>query len=263
MSGGHIDEQAGRLQKASAAPDVSRRGFLAAASGMTLSASGLFLPGIRAEAAVREGANGGKLGGRRGSDRRGRDKNRDHGDKKNTKNRKRDEKNSAPGRGLLGNIVLSIQNTAPDSQDIPFWLVGGAGGLQHLTIKRHWSETFYFNDDWGNFFVQYSGGRKDADGFPIGVTLMFVNPTLGTPWVQLRYDVSLTNNGMAPGQRTNPAWNRDMPELASVDADFVLIGREHYRMPFTLSRSSDSPSQWIKDKNFYLVLHQQQSLRPQ
>lgn len=69
---------------------LGRRGLLrTAAGGFVLAASGLLLPAVAGEIAAREGALDGALGGRRGPDRRGRDKRkrRDHGDdKKEDKN---------------------------------------------------------------------------------------------------------------------------------------------------------------------------------
>jgi hypothetical protein len=66
---------------------LSRRGLLSAAvGGFALAASGLFLPETVEETLARKGAYSGKLGGRRKKDRRGRDKNRDRGEKKDKPN---------------------------------------------------------------------------------------------------------------------------------------------------------------------------------
>ncbi len=69
--------------QAAITPGLSRRGvFRTAARGVALAAGGLALPGWLEEAAARDGAHGGELGGRRGKDHKGRHKKRSHGDKK-------------------------------------------------------------------------------------------------------------------------------------------------------------------------------------
>lgn len=60
----------------------SRRPLLKEATGRLLLACGLVLPGQLEDAEAREGALGGKLGGRRSQNRRGRHRKRTHGKKK-------------------------------------------------------------------------------------------------------------------------------------------------------------------------------------
>ena len=89
---------------------TTRRAMLsAAAGGFALAASGLFLPDWLEEAEARDGAYGGKLGGRHGKDHRGRDKRkrRTHGNKKD----KGRDKNDSPPRGtVIRDVAFSIQN---------------------------------------------------------------------------------------------------------------------------------------------------------
>jgi hypothetical protein len=93
--------------------NTSRRQLLRAASGgVALAASGLFLPQWLEEAAARPGANGGELGGRRGKDRKGRDKHRNHGDRK--RSRSRSNKNgSSPGDAHYRWIWFYVYNDRP------------------------------------------------------------------------------------------------------------------------------------------------------
>ena len=71
------DGDAARSSETEPAAFSNRRSLLrAGASGFALAASGLLLPAwLHTEAAAREGAYGGRLGGRHGKNRRGRDRN--------------------------------------------------------------------------------------------------------------------------------------------------------------------------------------------
>ncbi len=96
---------------------LGRRGVLrAAAGGFVLAASGLFLP-ANDEAAAREGAHGGKLGGRHGQNRRGVDK-----DTRRTRARRRDDRRDdekregkPPGAGLgpFRDTAIKVTNHTP------------------------------------------------------------------------------------------------------------------------------------------------------
>ena len=88
----------------------SRRTLLQTAlSGFALATSGLLVPAWLEEAEAREGAYGGKLGGRHGKNRRGRDqrKRRDHGNDKNNDHGK--------------------QGGAPRGNNLPYWLAIDVG----------------------------------------------------------------------------------------------------------------------------------------
>jgi hypothetical protein len=89
----------------------TRRALLRASlDGFALAASGIFLPtGDAHDAAAREGAYGGRLGGRHGKDRRGRDP-RKRRDKDTRRGKKNDRQNDdpPPGRGLFRNTALTV-----------------------------------------------------------------------------------------------------------------------------------------------------------
>ena len=103
-----------RVEGEPAEAGLNRRAlFAAAAGGFVIGASGLLLPEWLEEAEAAEGAYGGRLGGRRGKDRRGLDKakRRDHGNKKN---RGKGKGNRAPKSGLFfRDCALTVQNHTP------------------------------------------------------------------------------------------------------------------------------------------------------
>jgi len=139
---------------------LSRRTILrGAAAGFAATASGLLLPDHDDEAAAREGALDGRLGGRHGNkrrdrDNRHRDKKRDHGDKKRDR---RGDDGPPPGRGLFRNTALTLDVGA--YQNYPF----------DFTI------TYFFRiknglDDYGPWVRATSGTNRYApDRFRIGV----------------------------------------------------------------------------------------------
>ena len=103
------DGDAIRSDEAAPVAIPNRRALLAAgAGGFALAASGLFLPEwLPNEAAAREGAYGGKLGGRHGKDRRGRDR-------RDRNRRHRGDRDSKPDRdppmGIIDDEgVLNVQ----------------------------------------------------------------------------------------------------------------------------------------------------------
>ena len=91
-------------------PCHRRAAMRLAAGGLLLAAGGLYLPDRLETAEAREGAYGGKLGGRHGKDRRGRDqrKRRDHG---NDKNKDHGKKGGAPrGNNLPYWLAIDFGN---------------------------------------------------------------------------------------------------------------------------------------------------------
>ena len=88
---------------------VTRRAWIAASSGLLVAAGGLFLPEWLQDADAREGAYGGRLGGRHGKNRRG----VDHAKRRDRKDRSRDrdrDRGKAPGRGLFRNTALTVES---------------------------------------------------------------------------------------------------------------------------------------------------------
>jgi hypothetical protein len=82
---------------------MSRRGLVgAAAASLVLTASNLSLPDWLQEAKAGEGAYGGRLGGRHGKNRRGREA--------RTHDRRRTGDGPPPGRGLFRNTALTVKS---------------------------------------------------------------------------------------------------------------------------------------------------------
>ena len=89
----------------------SRRAVLqTAVSGFALATSGLLVPEWLEEAEAREGAYGGKLGGRHGKNRRGRDrrKRQTHGHKKD----KNDKSKRPQSKGFFRHTALTVSSVA-------------------------------------------------------------------------------------------------------------------------------------------------------
>lgn len=142
---------------------LDRRDVLrAAAGGFVLTASGLFLPADD-EAAAREGAYGGELGGRRGKDRRGLDKRkrRDHNHKKG----KKDDDRGAPpqSHGPFRTAAMTVEGN---------W-----------TDRQRWTFTFFYRvktglDPYGPWLLAHSANPADdalyryaPDRYRVGVLL--------------------------------------------------------------------------------------------
>jgi hypothetical protein len=115
----------GTQMRADSTMGTTRRDMLiAVVAGFGLSTAGLFVPAWLEEAAAWEGADGGKLGGRRGQNRRGRDKRRNHGDRKHRQKGK--DNNHAPGSSfvLLRDIAIYVHNQRPDAITVRGWELG-------------------------------------------------------------------------------------------------------------------------------------------
>jgi len=114
---------------------VDRRRLLlrGAASGLSLAASGLFLPDwFAAEVEAREGSTSGALGGRHGKNHKGRHRRR-HRD------RKRHNNHGAPGKGPFRNVQFTIYNGQSSPQDVQVWVLTEDKNLNSLyTVK--WSD---------------------------------------------------------------------------------------------------------------------------
>lgn len=98
-------------------PAGTRRAVLGAASGLALAASGLFLPEWLQETEARRGALDGAKGGRRGKNRRGRHKQRNHGDKKD---KNRDKPRGRDGLELRS-VALLVHNYRPFAVQVQGW----------------------------------------------------------------------------------------------------------------------------------------------
>lgn len=121
--------------------DMSRRQFLGgAASRFALAASGLFLPdALEAEAEAREGAYGGKLGGRHGNDRRGRD--RDNRNRRHRHDRdKRPDRDPPRGpiddEGALNIQFIFVNNNGAGSDPIGVTCYSYAWGTNTVVAEE-------------------------------------------------------------------------------------------------------------------------------
>jgi hypothetical protein len=116
-------------------PALARRGFFrSAAGGLLVAAGGLWLPGQDEEAQARDGAFGGKLGGRRGKNRRGKER----------RDRKpdRDRKPPAPPRspGAADPLMIAVDFT--NLRDTPVTLDVWEAAFQD------WDNWFQTNASW-------------------------------------------------------------------------------------------------------------------
>jgi hypothetical protein len=87
--------------------------------GFAPAASGLFLPWRLAEAAARDGAKHGELGGRHGKDHKGRHRRRTHGDKKD---KGKDDRDPPQGffdnEGVLNIMFIFVNNNVAGTDPI-------------------------------------------------------------------------------------------------------------------------------------------------
>lgn len=146
-------------------PVASRRALLSAAGEFVLAASGLMLPGWLEEAEAREGSLHGAKGGRRGRDRKGRHKQRNHGDKK--ENNKDQDK--PRGFGLSG---------------IDFTIV-----VDHANGKTFDMQYYSASDPFGNYKIQ-GGDTVSTDGKQTGFKTI---STSAFVWINNRYYIEATN----------------------------------------------------------------------
>lgn len=148
--------------------EIDRRRLLGAvAGGFALSASGFFLPVAEDTVAAREGAADGLLGGRRGQNRRGRERRREPGD--NKENRPR---GGAPGAG--GNtmtLVLVFTNETQADVSTEIWLdakpegrggwrrergpvTTGPNGVEPYLAPTH-GAGYWIGGSFGHFWVRF------------------------------------------------------------------------------------------------------------
>lgn len=151
--------------------EMTTRGFI-------LGASGLLLPETAEDILARDGANGGELGGRRGKNRRGRDKGRNH-----RKDRKAHDKNDAPGSQGFLRVKLIVYNGR--NEDLTVDVKGN--------FPRTWTDIWHgplkageTSEYVGDLCDQLLFTAKDA-------YVEAYNPGLGYPWVRLGEGADTTN----------------------------------------------------------------------
>ena len=120
---------ADRMEEQEATTSASSRRHLlrGATSALVLAAAGLYLPGAIGTAEAREGSYGGQLGGRRGKDRRGRERRRTPGDRKDK--RENPPRSSSGGRDYgvrvyvlnYRNVPISVQGWVSSFNDVSRW----------------------------------------------------------------------------------------------------------------------------------------------
>lgn len=172
--------------EASVNSGATRRQVLrAATAGFALAASGLFLPSPGEDAAAREGAAGGRLGGRHGKNRRGRKRRRTHGDKK----RDRNGSGKPPGGGLriAKDILLLVHNDGPNPVSIEFWYDGNP------LLENEWHRDRNASNLAAGAETRYqsptrsAGAWFDTGGFLQTFWVAAFNPLANTPHVSFRW----------------------------------------------------------------------------
>ena len=163
---------------------ASRRQILRSASaGFALAASGLFLPKCLTDVEAREGSAAGQLGGRHGSNKRGRHRRRTHGDKKDNTN------NKPPGAGaqIVKDVQLNVYNDGPNGISIEYWFDGNPllGNEWHQDRSSHdlaagATERYQSPTRSGGAWF-YTGGSFQT--FWVGA----FNPLLGKPEISFRW----------------------------------------------------------------------------
>ena len=158
-----------RIEDESAGTRLNRRTLFAAATGgFVAGASGLFLPDWLEEAEAAEGAYGGRLGGRHGPNRRGRDqhKRRDHGDKKN---RGKGNGNRAPmGGTVFRDCALTVRNHTPWKWFIDYYEYP----VNAFGVEKDPQPIPFTPDDIAPGGTQ----RVESNEFHMGVVLFTVSP---------------------------------------------------------------------------------------
>jgi hypothetical protein len=137
-------------------PTVGSRRLLVggAAGGLTLAASGLFLPAWLEETEAREGSSGGALGGRHGKNHKGRQHRR------NRKRRHRQNRNhNAPGKGPFRNVQFK-----EDSNRNSLYTVKWSDRLAPGETREYKSEELYLLVTRPDYQSSY-GGPICAQGF--------------------------------------------------------------------------------------------------
>lgn len=174
-------------REATTTVETTRRRLLrASAAGFALAASGVFLPQHLPDAVARKGAANGQLGGRRGTDHRGRDRRRTHGDKKEDRGNTSDK---PPGAGLqiAKDVQMTFHNDGPNPLSVVFWYDGnpllnnqwhqdrGPINLTAEAAEKYQSPT------------RSGGAWIDTGGFLQTFWVAAFNPLLGSPEVSFRW----------------------------------------------------------------------------
>ena len=176
--------------------DLSRRCLLRGAGRrFALAASGLLLPVWvqHDDAEAREGLAGHELGGRRGENRRGRDKAKRR-KRANAREKRRDAAN-APGWSLIKYVSFQMQvgDSLPDVRVNTYYRIKGEG--------EHWS-SFKAGQTFTNLAnpQTYAPERYSIAAFiqASNATPLFIearNPLVGTPWISVTRGGRIDGNG--------------------------------------------------------------------
>lgn len=165
------------------APDdelPNRRTLLrGAVAGFVLTAGGLYLPATDDEVAARDGAYGGQLGGRRGPDRRGRDKRQ--------RRRKNKQDGDAPRDGdRWRDVALFVHNYRAADVAVRQWKTIGVDEIIRWGPKTGWLTIAAKPAAGREHFIDFVENLKGfALAFDTGHVLEVGNPLLGFPYVIL------------------------------------------------------------------------------
>lgn len=174
----------------------SRRLLLVgAAAGLTLAASGLYVPEWIEETEAREGALGGARGGRRGKNHKGRHKKRTHGDKKSKQ--KRRQKNSRNGGPLMRSSALEVVNVSSFPLHCTFYYQESKG----------WDGFGPPMDDVDRIIPGNDRYRYDPDRYRVGVLILLpedIGPTDFYVDVRNRTIPFYPRGGVTRGRQLDP-----------------------------------------------------------
>ena len=185
---------------------VNRRGLLqVAGSRFALAASGLLLPAwlLPQDAAVREGAASGTLGGRRGKNRRGRDAAKRRTRAQARAKRKDQAQGKAPGWSLIKYVSFRIEPTTAlqDLRIATYYRVKGE--LDTWSSLKPGQEFSSFSTQQTYAPERYSIAAliQARDTTPIFIEAR--NPLVGTPWVTIAHGGRIDANGNYVGGAGN------------------------------------------------------------
>jgi hypothetical protein len=177
---------------------TTRRALLgAAASGLALAVGGLFLHELAEDAEARNGANGGKLGGRRGKNRRGHDKH-----KHRTNKNKRKDRQKAPGRGPFDyrDTALTVTNNTGKPLTAQFYFQRrGDGDNYGAPIASELATIEPGQHKWFDFEFRCGVNIKDIEA-GVGIDANVRNMTTAFPRGEVRSgtNVALGGDGGTP-----------------------------------------------------------------
>jgi hypothetical protein len=188
----------------------NRRHLLgAAASGFALAASGLLLPErLIEEAAAREGANGGAMGGRHGKDRRGGHHRHTHGDHRD----KKGKEGQAP-RAIIRGIRWGVYSPS-GSYNVELWDRGDGWSGFSLVESQRWT---------GANFVELRTNRDILGALWInGRYYLQAFNGIGTPTVTLGYGGTIDSSGWKNGTTVLESYELRESKLAPpMDVDGI------------------------------------------